>query len=367
MHDTRRIFIVDDTPENLEILGELLSEYSRGTALDGIDALNQLRQQDAPDLILLDISMPGMDGFEVCQHLKTDPRLAAVPVIFITSMNDSAAEAKGFQLGAVDYITKPFYPAVVKARVKTHIELKAAKEELALQNHVLEEQVMARTGQLQEALNQVTQGSLETILKLSRAAEFKDECTGEHLVRMSHFSAAVARQLGMNDRQIDLLLHAAPMHDIGKIGIPDRIILKPGKLDPEEFSAMQQHTLIGAKILSGSHSEVINLAEEIALSHHERWDGTGYPNKLKGEEIPICARIASIADVFDALTSVRPYKPAFSTAHARELIAKERGRQFDPIVTDAFLANFDEILSIKARFEDAKNNAAPTLDKTIGS
>lgn len=358
MAAANRIFIVDDTSENLAILGELLLEYRRNFALSGAEALAQLRSQPPPDLILLDVVMPGMDGFEVCRALKADSKLCSVPVIFITAIHDSEAETRGFELGAVDYITKPFYPAVVKARVKTHLELKAAKETLAQQNQVLEEQVSARTAQLEEALKRVKEGSLETILRLSRAAEFKDECTGEHIVRMSHYSAAVARRMGLTESEIERLLWAAPMHDIGKIGIPDRIILKPGKLDPDEFKLMQQHTQIGARILSGSDSNIIKLAEEVALTHHERWDGSGYPNSLKGRDIPPSGRIAAIADVFDALTSERPYKRAFSLEEALQLIAEERGRHFDPDVSDAFLAVTDIIVKIKYSFEDEHMHTA---------
>ena len=354
MPDTNRILIVDDTSENLAILGELLSGYRRNFALNGIDALAQLHAGDPPDLILLDVMMPGMDGFEVCHRLKSDAKLREIPVIFITAMDDSAAETKGFALGAVDYITKPFNAAVVKARVKTHLDLKAAKESLAQQNQILETQVAARTVELKDALEQVTHGSLETIHRLAHAAEFKDKCTGEHVVRMSQYSAVVADRMGLGGKEVELLLHAAPMHDIGKIGIPDRVLLKPGKLDPDELKIMQEHAAIGARILSGSDSPIIKLAEEIALSHHERWDGGGYPNKLKGTDIPLAARIAAIADVFDALTTLRPYKRAFDISEALELISNERGCHFDPTVTDSFLGVVDKILQIKSRLADAQ-------------
>ena len=359
MPDSNRILIVDDTSENLAILGELLSGYRRNFALNGVDALAMLRAEAPPDLILLDLMMPGMDGFEVCRILKSDPKLRDIPVIFITAVDDSAAETKGFELGAVDYITKPFNAAVVKARVKTHLDLKAAKESLAQQNQILETQVAARTLELKEALEQVTQGSFETILRLARAAEFKDKCTGEHVVRMSKYAAVVASRLGLGGKEVELLLHAAPMHDIGKIGIPDSILLKPGKLEPDELKVMQQHAAIGGRILSGSDSPIIKLAEEVALTHHERWDGGGYPHNLKGTDIPLSGRIAAIADVFDALTTLRPYKRAFEVNEALELISKERGCHFDPNVTDSFLSVVDTILQIKARFADSQTTVPP--------
>jgi putative two-component system response regulator len=250
--ETASLLIVDDTPSNLDVLGDLLSEYRRSFALDGEKALARLATRALPDLILLDVMMPGLDGFEVCRRLKADPRLRDIPVIFITALGDERAETRGFDEGAVDYITKPFRPAVVKARVQTHLALRRARQELADQNLILERRVGERTAQLAEALGRVQEASLETIVRLSRAAEYKDEDTGAHVLRMSHYAAAVGRRLGLEAGAVDDLLHAAPMHDIGKIGIPDRIPLKPGKLDAGEWTVMKQHATIGARILARS-------------------------------------------------------------------------------------------------------------------
>jgi putative two-component system response regulator len=349
-----RLFIIDDSADNIAILGSLLSRYQRNFARSGREALALLSSCSPPDLILLDLVMPEMDGFEVLARLQKDERLRDVPVIFITAVTDAETEARGFQLGAVDYIAKPFNVAVVQARVRTHLALKAAKEALYRQNLNLEEQVVTRTQSLAEALKQVKNASLETIVRLARAAEYRDECTGEHVIRMSYYSAAVARQMALPAQDIENILHAAPMHDIGKIGIPDSILLKPGKLDQQEICVMQRHTQIGAQILSGSASDVIKIAEEIALTHHEKWDGTGYPLKLKENGIPLFGRIVAIADVFDALCSPRVYKPAMPVVEVRVLIDRERGRHFDPDVTDAFMAAWDEVIEIKARFPPAE-------------
>lgn len=348
-----RIFLVDDSAEDLAILGELLRDYERRFARNGEEALKALRNMPPPDLILLDVMMPQMSGFEVCEVLKADEKLARVPVIFITALGATDSEMRGFELGAVDYITKPFKAAVVKARVSTHLALKKAREELAAQNLILEERVLARTAELKAALEQVRQGSMETVLRLSRAAEYRDESTGQHIVRMSHYSAAVARKYGLTEDKSKELLYSAPMHDIGKIGIPDHILMKPGKLTPEEMDCMKTHTLIGAKILAGSSSEMIQLGELVALSHHEKWDGSGYPHGIKGDAIPIYGRLCAVADVFDALTTDRPYKKAFSNDDSFRMIREGRGTHFDPAVADAFFDTQAEILKIKREFADS--------------
>ncbi|MDI7269559.1 MAG: two-component system response regulator [Myxococcota bacterium] len=351
-HETPRILIVDDTPDNIDVLGDLLSEYRRSVALDGEQALAHLAAKAPPDLILLDVMMPGMDGFEVCRRIRADPRLRDVPVIFITALGDEKAESRGFEVGAVDYITKPFRPEAVKARVQTHLALQCARRALAEQNSVLERKVDERTGQLSEALARLQQASIDTIIRLSRAAEYKDEDTGAHVIRMSHYAAAVARKMGLDAGAVEELLHAAPMHDIGKIAIPDRILLKPGKLDPEEWNVMKRHATIGAEILSRSDADVIRTGEVIAASHHEKWDGSGYPNGLKGEDIPIAGRIVAIADVFDALTTKRPYKEPFPIEKAFGILREGRGAHFDPAVVDAFFAVESVILEIKARYQE---------------
>jgi PAS domain S-box-containing protein len=349
--ESARVLIVDDTPQHREILRRVLGDYDLAFASDGLEALQYLEAAPPPDLILLDVMMPGENGFEVCRRIKANERLRDIPVIFVTSLGDRH-EAGGLALGAADYITKPFDHGIVRARVRTHLALKGAKERLARHNALLEEQVAAGTAQLADALKRLQDGSLETIFRLSCAAEYRDEDTGQHVLRVSYYSAAIARQIGLAEPAADVLLRAAPMHDVGKIGIPDHVLLKRGALDANEWKLMQRHTLIGAKILAGSHSEAIKLAEVVALTHHERWDGRGYPEGLSGTAIPIAGRVVAVADVFDALSSRRPYKQAYSLDMSFAMIRDGRGTSFDPAVVDAFLGIQDEILEIRASYRD---------------
>ncbi|MCX4188989.1 response regulator [Methylophaga sp. OBS3] len=323
---TPRLLIVDDEPTNLRVLRQVLQDpYKLSFARSGQDALD-LVAKEPPDLILLDIMMPEMTGLEVCKRLKADPNYAHIPVIFVTALEDSVDEAQGFEVGAVDYIVKPIVPSTVLARVKTHISLVRADELRATQ--------------------------IDLIQRLGRAAEYKDNETGLHVKRMSHYAKIIAMAYGFDEFTADELMMAAPMHDIGKIGIADNILLKPGKLTPEEFEEMKKHTLIGAEILANSRSRLIKLAHTVAIAHHEKWDGSGYPNGLKGEEIPIEARIVAIADVFDALTSARPYKAAWSVEDAIEFLQSQAGKHIDPALPDILVANLPEILKIKAKFSE---------------
>jgi len=320
------ILVVDDEPTNLRVLKKMLeADYLLTFARSGEEAL-RIVKRDIPDLILLDVMMPNMNGIDVCKHLKADTSSKQVPVIFVTALNDEVDEAKGFEAGAVDYITKPVSPAIVKARVKTHLSLVQADD-------------LRRT-------------RLQVIQRLGRASEYKDNETGGHVMRMSHYSKVIALAYGMSESDADDLLHAAPMHDIGKIGIPDSIMLKPGKLSDEEFAIMKTHPEIGAEILGESDSALIALAKLVSLTHHEKYDGSGYPNGLKGEEIPIEGRIVAIADVFDALTSVRPYKDAWSIEKATAFIVSQSGLHFDPELVEVFLRSIDSILEIKQRWLD---------------
>lgn len=321
-----KLLVVDDEPVNLKLLKQVLQQdYRLSFAKNGIDAI-ELASRELPDLILLDVMMPEMTGFEVCQRLKSAPNTQNIPVIFVTALRDEVDETQGFESGAVDYITKPITPAIVKARVRTHLSLVRAEE-------------LKRT-------------HLELIQRLGRAAEYKDNETGMHVMRMSHTSKILALALGFNEDFADKLLQAAPMHDIGKIGIPDHILLKPGRLDDEEMRIMQQHPMIGAEILANTKSDLIQLAHSVALHHHEKWDGSGYPNKLKGEEIPIEGRIVAVADVFDALTSKRPYKEAWPVEKALDLIKEQSGKHFDPEVVDALLRELDQVLTTVAKWQD---------------
>jgi len=346
------VLVVDDIKANVDFLLETLGDaYEVAVAMDGESAL-QAVAENRPDIILLDIMMSGMDGYEVCRRLKADTATEAIPVIFITAMTEVVDETKGLELGAVDYISKPFSPAIVLARVKTHFSLLLASRELEQQNETLEVRVAERTEGLRLTLNKLHQASLGTITRLARAAEYRDEDTGEHILRMSYYSAAVARQMGLGDTVAQSILYAAPMHDVGKIGIDDKILLKPGPLNDEEWVVMKTHTTIGGKILSGAKTGYLMLAEIIALTHHEHWDGTGYPYGYKGKQIPLVGRIAAISDVFDALTIKRPYKNAFALDKSFGIIQEGRGTHFDPEVVDAFFQAKDEILAIKEKYSD---------------
>ncbi|UTF59331.1 two-component system response regulator [Gilvimarinus sp. DA14] len=319
-----RILVVDDEPVNLKVMQRVLAEdYRLAFAKSGPAAL-ELVAQEPPKLILLDVMMPGMSGIEVCQALKEDPATRAIPVIFVTAMNDHDDEYNGFEVGAVDYITKPITPALVRARVKNHLSLVQA--ELLQQAHI------------------------DLVQRLGSAAEYKDEDTGEHILRMSHYSKLLALAAGLNEAHAELIRQAAPMHDVGKIGIPDAILLKPGRLTTEEFEHMKAHAQIGANILRGSQSPLIKLAHTLALEHHEKWDGSGYPKGLRGEQISLEARIVAIADVFDALTSKRPYKPAWPTADAFALIADQAGHHFDPALANLFITLEADILAIRQEY-----------------
>ena len=327
MHPNKQnVLVVDDEPTNLKVMNNILSStYKLTFAKSGPEAL-RLIEKEKPDLILLDVMMPEMTGYEVCETLKQSPLYKSIPVIFVTALNDAVDEAKGLNIGAVDYISKPVTPAVVKARVKTHLSLVDVDE-------------LRRT-------------RLQIIQRLGRASEYKDNETGMHVMRMSHYSRIIALAYGYSFEQADNLFHAAPMHDIGKIGIPDSIMLKPGKLTDDEFTIMKQHPEIGAEILGESDSDLIELAKTVAMTHHERWDGTGYPKQLKGEDIPIEGRIVALADVFDALTSVRPYKDAWTVDKSVVFIQSQKNKHFDPLLVDLFEQELDKLIEIKERWKD---------------
>ena len=353
------ILIVDDNPANIEVLSELLTDYRRRVAIDGPTAL-RLVEARPPDLILLDVMMPRMDGFEVCRRLKAQPGTAEIPVIFITGLGDERSETLGFEVGGIDYITKPFNAKVVRARVQTQIELKAGRDALRTENSRLEARVEARTAELHAALRTLHKSALDTVFRLGLAAEYKDDDTGEHVLRMANYAVAVARALGWKQDVLDLLLHAAPMHDIGKIAVPDCILKKPGPLNESEWDVVRRHPLTGARILSGSASEVIQLAEVVALTHHEKWNGKGYPQGIAGDAIPLVGRIVAICDVFDALTVRRPYKPPFPLPKALSIIREGVGSHFDPTVAEAFFSAQIEIMAIRDRYLASERVTAQT-------
>ncbi len=333
------ILIVDDTPENIQLLSDVLTPaYKVKAALNGERALTIAVSDPVPDMILLDVMMPGLDGLEVCRRLKANPKSAAIPVIFVTGLAEEQNEERGLALGAVDYITKPISPPIVRARVKTHLALYR-------QNLELEAKVRERTEELLRTRQEI-------IRRLGRAAEFRDNETGLHVIRMSHYAHLLARGLRISDDWADLVMNAAPMHDVGKIGVPDHILLKPGRLDAGEWAVMSRHPRIGADIIGDHPSEILRMAREIALGHHEKWDGGGYPQGLRGAAIPLAARIAAIADVFDALTSARPYKPAWPVEEAKNFMIEQSGRHFDPHLMDIFGEVFGDLLEIRRQHAD---------------
>jgi putative two-component system response regulator len=293
-----------------------------------------------------------MDGFEVIRRVRQNNAQQQLPIILVTALAEKEDRVKGIEAGCDDFISKPFDKMELLARVRSLLKVKAYNDLLCNYRKELESEVTKRTGELNQALEKIKLTSLDTIHRLSRAAEYKDEDTGAHVKRMSCYAVAIARHMGLDESMLEAILYAAPMHDLGKIGIPDRVLLKPAKLDPEEWEIMKQHAAIGAKILDGSDAEFIKMGEVIALGHHEKWDGSGYPGSLKGIEIPIVCRIAAIADVFDALTSKRPYKVPFSVEKSLAIIREGKGSHFDPDVVDAFFAIQDEILSIKQQYEN---------------
>ena len=356
----KTILVIDDSTENIYVLSQLLrSRYRVLAATSGEVGLQVANSEPAPDLILLDVMMPSMDGYAVLKQLQVG-RTRGIPVIFLTALADPNDEELGLQLGAADYITKPIKPTVVLARVHTQLEAKQARDVMQDQKAALEAEVTRR---MQE--NNLTQ--LVSIRALAHLAEIRDPETGRHIHRTQGYVGALARALKYHPRftdfltepNIDLLIKSAPLHDIGKVGIPDHILLKPGKLTPDEWVVMKTHAKLGSDAIEAAEKDAekplafLALAKDIAHWHHERWDGSGYPDALVGDAIPIAARLMALADVFDALISQRSYKAPMSHAKARAIIVAERGRHFDPDVVDAFLGIFDEFTAIAQRYSES--------------
>lgn len=355
------ILIVDDTPENITLINGLLKDtYRTRVAISGERALKAAVQEPRPDLILLDIMMPDLSGYEVAEQLKRDPRTADIPIIFITAMATMEDEILGLQMGAADYITKPINPPIVLARVETQLKIKAAADFLRDQKAYLEQEVQRRTAEV-IAIQDVT------IQAMTSLAETRDNETGNHIRRTQHYVRLLAEMLRehprfqhfLNDESILLLFKSAPLHDIGKIGIPDDILLKPGRLTPEEFETMKTHTVLGRDAIRHAEEQLgtsvafLRLAKEIAYSHHEKWDGTGYPDGLRADDIPISARLMAVADVYDALISRRVYKKSMSHDQALEIIRQGRATHFDPEICEVFLANHEQFHAIAVRFADS--------------
>ena len=353
MKSKPKILVVGDEEWNLRLMEAMLIPlgYQVIFARDGLEALEQVRK-NSPDVILLDVMMPKMDGFEVARQLKEGEATKIIPIVMVTALKEVEDRVKALEVGADDFLSKPVDKSELIATMNSQLKVKAYHDHMRNYQKELEAEVTKRTEQLQQAFEKIKLASLDTIYRLSRAAEHKDKDTGAHIQRMSHYAATVARKVGLNQETVEAILYAAPMHDVGKIGIPDHILLKPGRLDPTEWEIMKQHTIAGVEILEGSDAESIKLAEAIAFTHHEKWDGSGYPKGLKGSEIPLAGRIAAIADVFDALVSKRPYKEPFPLEKAFSIIKEGRGSHFDPEVVDAFMAVEDEILSIRDKYKD---------------
>lgn len=356
----KTILIVDDSPENLTVLSELLQPiYRVRAATSGPKALRIAVTAPRPDLILLDVMMPEMDGYQVFELLRADPATRDIPVIFVTAMDHMEAELHGLDVGAVDYITKPIVPPIVLARVHTQLELKQSRDWLRDQNNYLETEIAKRMAE-NELIQEVS------IRALAHLAETRDPETGNHILRTQGYVQQLALDLQthprfastLSDRYIQLLARSAPLHDIGKVGIPDAILQKPGPLTPEEWTIMKTHSQLGSEAIelaerdAAEAVEFLFLAKEIAHWHHEKWDGTGYPDALAGDAIPISARIMAIADVFDALISRRVYKNPMSYDEVKAIIADGRGRHFDPDMADAFLARFSVFCNIADRHRD---------------
>jgi len=351
------ILIVEDDPDSVTVIAELLAPfYNVRVANSGPRALELVQQTPQPDLILLDIMMPEMDGFAVTSHLKAEPRTKNIPIIFLTAMDSISDETKGLALGAVDYITKPIRPAIVLARVEAQLELKRARDLLRDQNTHLEAEISRRMAE-NEMIQDVT------IRTLARLAEMRDSDTGQHILRTSLYVKNLALLLQKNsiyshllsDRDIVLLSKSAPLLDIGKVGIPDRILMKPDRLTDEEWVIMKTHSLIGAQSIEAAEKDIntqidfLTYAKEIAHWHHEKWDGSGYPDSLSGQEIPLSARLMALADVFDALMFKRVYKAAFNSDAVRDIIIEGRGQHFDPVITDIFLENYALFVDIATK------------------
>lgn len=350
----QKIMVVDDEILNRKLIEAMLKPqgYEVVVAVDGEDCLAKV-EEEQPDLILMDIMMPNLNGFEVVTRLKAKENLALIPIVMVTALQDVGDRVKALEVGADDFLTKPVDRMELRARVRSLLKVKAYNDHMVNYRQELEREVAKQTLELKNASFKIAEShsklrdaSLETIFRLARAAEYKDEDTGNHIISMSRISALLAERLGLNSTVVERILYASPMHDIGKIGIPDRILTKNGPLNDEEWALMRMHTVFGGQILEGSDIGFLRLGEVIALTHHEKWDGSGYPHGLSGPQIPLAGRIVAVADVFDALMSKRPYKPPLTIDQTVDIIRSGRGTHFDPAVVDVFIKALPDILKV---------------------
>ena len=347
-----RILIIDDEEFNIKLLETFLKQagYKNILSTQQPAIATDLYLQYQPDLVLLDLNMPVMDGFEVMSEFQKLEKDSYLPVMVLSANTEEDSRLRALNAGAKDFINKPFCKTEVMMRIRNMLEVRLLHKKLCQHNENLEEQVAMRTRELRDS-------QLEIVQRLGLASEFRDNETGQHIIRMSYYSKIIAQQIGLAAEESELILNASPMHDIGKLGIPDAILLKPGKLTNDEFETMKLHTTIGAQLLEDGRSDIIDAARTIALSHHEKWDGTGYPAGLAGNDIHLYGRIVAIADVFDALTSVRPYKRAWSVQDALHEIKRTSGSHFDPEIVEHFIKAFPTILEIKAAYADDESDS----------
>ena len=353
------ILVVDDVAANVVLLENLLRQRGYQQVVTTSDPLQvaPLHQQHNFALILLDMQMPRLDGLGVIRQLRENAAESHLPVLVITAQTDEKLRLQALEMGARDYVTKPFVVAELAHRIRNLLEVELAYRDRMAYADVLEEEVRQRTRELQATQNEI-------LRRLALAGEYRDNETGNHVMRVSHGSQALARAAGLDEATAELILHASPMHDVGKIGIPDYILLHPGRLQGEELRRMRSHVEIGGRILDGHDAPVMRMAHRIAMAHHERWDGAGYPEGLAGDAIPIEARIVAICDVFDALTSSRPYKTAWSVDAATDYLRSQAGRHFDPDLIRSFLGILPQIVAIRDSFVDEADTELP-IDERI--
>jgi putative two-component system response regulator len=355
----KRILVIDDD-DGIRRITQMLVEglgHRVEPARDGLEGLAKLKL--GVDLVLLDVVMPGLDGFDVCRRIRQDPDGKDVPVIMVTSLETREHRLLAVEAGANDFIAKPVDETELRIRSTSLLKMKVAQDELKQYQLHLEEMCEDRTASLRHALEQMAEAQraayeaqLETVERLAILAEYKDKVTGRHIQRMSQYCAVIARGLNLPESEVELILHGSRMHDVGKVAVPESILRKPGSLDEDEWKVMREHSRIGSIMLDNSDSKILQAGRVMALHHHERWDGNGYPAGLVGQDIPLWGRICAVGDVFDAVTSERPYKPAYPNAEALRILKDGRGKHFDPRVVDVFFECLEQILAIQSKYKD---------------